>query len=382
MTIDIHCKVALPTARAQQSAALLAMEPKAAFLAVYDEIKAFLLADVAKNMDVDAHRVNYLSELMDITCTGGKYNRGITVVEVAKALSLGHVDAAQRVHEACVCGWAIEFLQAHFLIEDDIMDSSVTRRGKPCWYRHPGVTVQCAINDGLIVLAWCTRMLEKFLAGHRRLPQILSMFHDVDQKTTIGQLYDVSSMFASELLNPHVKQPTTSDYKEFTLAHYQRIVIFKTAYYTYHLPMLLGLEVAEQGHTTDAPEVEKLARVMGEYFQVQDDFLDCYGDPAKTGKIGTDIEDVKCSWLAVTFLAGAAAADAATFKANYGQHDAAKVAVIKKLFSDADLTGTFVKYEDGVVGKVEALLAAIATKNAGFSKAVECLWNRTFKRTI
>lgn len=73
--------------------------------------------------------------------------------------------------------------------------------------------------------------------------------------------------------------------------------MYKTAYYSFYLPVALALHMA--GVTSESAFKQSLDILipMGEYFQVQDDYLDCYGTPEQIGKIGTDILDNKCSWL-------------------------------------------------------------------------------------
>jgi farnesyl diphosphate synthase len=85
---------------------------------------------------------------------------------------------------------------------------------------------------------------------------------------------------------------------------------------------------------------------MGIFFQVQDDFLDCFGDPATIGKIGTDIEDNKCSWLVVQALDKVSAEQKTLLEANYGQKDSEKVAKVKQLYRDIGLVELFQQFEE------------------------------------
>lgn len=59
---------------------------------------------------------------------------------------------------------------------------------------------------------------------------------------------------------------------------------------------------------------------MGHFFQVQDDFLDCFGNPDVTGKIGTDIQDNKCTWLAALCMQRATESQKQIMRDCYGKN--------------------------------------------------------------
>ena len=60
--------------------------------------------------------------------------RGQVVPKAYKILKPEAADS--NLKQAIVLGWCIEWLQACFLVADDIMDQSYSRRGKSCWFRN------------------------------------------------------------------------------------------------------------------------------------------------------------------------------------------------------------------------------------------------------
>ena len=65
-----------------------------------------------------------------------------------------------------------------------------------------------------------------------------------------------------------------------------------------------------------------------------------------TGKVGTDIQDNKCSWLVVQCLLRASPQQRQILEENYGQKDPEKVARVKALYEALDLQSAFFKYEE------------------------------------
>jgi farnesyl diphosphate synthase len=146
------------------------------------------------------------------------------------------------------------------------------------------------------------------------------------------------------------------DLDRFTLERYQKIVKYKTAFYSFYLPVAMGMLMAGIREESAFSLARKICCIMGEYFQIQDDYLDCYGDPAVIGKVGTDIQDNKCSWLVVQALQRCTPAQRKILEQNYGQWDDKKVQKVKELYNKLDLVTVFEEYEQASYKDIQAEL--------------------------
>jgi farnesyl diphosphate synthase len=69
-------------------------------------------------------------------------------------------------------------LQAFFLVSDDVMDSSITRRGQPCWYRNEGVGL-IAVNDAFLLESAIYWLLKKHFRADPSYINLVELFHEV-----------------------------------------------------------------------------------------------------------------------------------------------------------------------------------------------------------
>ncbi|KZW02899.1 farnesyl-diphosphate synthase [Exidia glandulosa HHB12029] len=309
------------------------------------------LVDHVKSLKMPEDAVEYFAKNLDYNVPHGKLNRGMSVTDSAEIL-LGRPLSEDEYFRTAVLGWCVELLQAMFLVADDMMDSSITRRGQDCWYRLSGVGT-IAINDAFLLEGAIYFLLKKHFRSDAYYVDLLELFHDTTLQTEIGQLIDL--LTAPE---DHV------DLKRFSLDKHQLIVIYKTAYYSFYLPVALAMRFAG---ITDAASYDLAARILvplGEYFQVQDDYLDCYGTPEQIGKIGTDIVDNKCSWLVNVAIANATPEDRAVLDANYGRKDAEAEQRVKAVYEKLGVKARYEQYEEDSYKRICTLIEQIPAEPA------------------
>lgn len=274
----------------------------------------------------------------------GKRNRGLAVIMTHKILSETYKQKAD-MKRARMIGWCIEMLQTHFLILDDIMDESTTRRGQKCWHLKENVG-NIAINDSFFMQQTILYILKKHFMDCAYFNELLSLLFDTMLRTTLGQCLDLKSS---------AKPGEIPDLNKFTLDKYNAIIDNKTAFYSFSAPVRLGMILSGLSDPVIHSEADFILRRMGHFFQIQDDYLDCFGDPIVMGKIGTDIEEGKCCWPIVTALSIASDDQRAILEKNYarkGEHAEA----VKQVYRELHLDAIYKQYEEKTILELSSMI--------------------------
>ncbi|KAJ2930017.1 hypothetical protein H1R20_g7081, partial [Candolleomyces eurysporus] len=129
---------------------------------------------------------------------------------------------------------------------------------------------------------------------------------------------------------------------------------------------------------------------LGEYFQVQGDWLDYSATPEVLGKIGTDIVNNKFSWVINTALLLTSSTNSSgnlfspkltparlaelrkVLEKNYGKKDPQAVHEnrVKAVYEELNIRGAYEKYEETVVGILKGRIGSVEEKERGLKKAV------------
>ena len=214
---------------------------------------------------------------------------------------------------------SLEWLQGSALAHDDLMDGSDTRRGRPSLHRqfeglHSAENLlgsaerhgaAAAILLGDLMLSWVD---EQFRASALpRLAEALPLLDRCKTEVASGQYLDVLAQARGNL--------------DVDVA--MRVVRYKSAKYTVERPMHIGAALA--GANTELLDaLSAVALPLGEAFQLRDDVLGVFGDPAVTGKpAGDDVREGKRTVLVARAAALGSAADRARIEALLGTAEGA-----------------------------------------------------------
>ncbi|CAG2104790.1 unnamed protein product [Medioppia subpectinata] len=308
-------------------------------LIAFDETYRRLFKDmIPKSNELELiQSFRWIEKVVQYNVPNGKRNRGLALVMSYRLLAPIRDQTPENLELARILGWAVELLQAYFLVIDDLVDQSITRRGQLCWYRQDGVGLT-ACNDAILIESCIYYLIKHHFKGKPYYTDVLDLMLETTRFTSYGQCLDLLS-------NPpgRGRKP---DFNSYTAERYSAIVKYKTAFYSFCLPVRLAMFMTNWSDPTAHTDAEKILLKMGHFFQVQDDYLDCFGDPEVIGKVGTDIQDGKCCWPVITALQTATADQRRQLQDNYGVHSTEAVARVKAIYKELNIEERYREYED------------------------------------
>jgi geranylgeranyl diphosphate synthase type I len=247
--------------------------------------------------------------------------------------------------ELVVAAAALELFQACAIIHDDVMDGSDTRRGQPAahrrfagmhrsegWLGDPeAFGMGAAILLGDLCLSWSDEMLATSGLPHEELRRGQAVYAEMRTELMGGQYLDL------------LEQARGGGSVERAL----RVARYKSAKYTIEKPLHLGAALAGAGQDV-LDGYSGYGLPLGEAFQLRDDVLGVFGDPAVTGKpAGDDLREGKRTALVAMALEAAGPAQAAVVRRHLGDPHLSEdgVAELRTVLSDT-----------GALARVEALV--------------------------
>ena len=269
---------------------------------------------------------------------GGKRLRPVLTLATCQALC-GNSDKA--LNQAM----AMEMFHNFTLLHDDVMDKADLRRGRPTVHRKWDEATAILSGDALLTLA--TQRVT--MNAGEYLNDVMDLFNKTAMEVYEGQQYDMD--FEQQ--------------DDVTIEQYVEMIRLKTS-------VLLGA-ACEMGAIMGgaSAEVRKAMYTFGEKlglaFQLQDDYLDTYGDALIFGKeIGGDIVNNKRTWLLVTALSKDSSGKLHRFIDHCPVSNAEKIATVMEIYNDNDIPRLCT---EAIKGYVDEAVAAV--KTAGLSPSDE-----------
>lgn len=247
-----------------------------------------------------------VSDFVDSRCapalTGGRVDIADDVLRALLAdgkclrstfLYLGWLSGAHADHAAIRAAASLEFLHAFALMQDDVMDDSPLRRGRPSahkafehWHRARGFSdsstrfgESAATLLGDLCLVWAEQMLRESGLDNAALTRAWPRYDAMRTELAVGQFAD--------LVNDSAEFPALEDVLD--------IARRKSGNYTVRRPLEIGAELAGCDDRT-LSALGDFGGAVGEAFQLRDDLLGVFGAPDITGKpSGSDLSAHKAT---------------------------------------------------------------------------------------
>ncbi|MFC8538156.1 polyprenyl synthetase family protein [Streptomyces sp. NPDC057249] len=248
---------------------------------------------------------------------------------------------------------SLELFHAFALIHDDIMDGSESRRGAPSAHRAFAVRHQdradaeafgrnLAVLLGDLALVRCDELLHSAGLTEGQYRVVLPLIDTMRSEVVLGQYLDLRA--------------AGSPRGDTGLA--LRVVRLKTARYTVERPLHLGAVLAGAGARL-IEACSAYALPLGEAFQLRDDVLGVFGDPAVTGKpVAEDLRSGKVTVLMALAVRRATRPQARVLRRFVGDPglDEEGAAAVRRVL---EVTGARETVELMISARYEAAVAAL-----------------------